>query len=323
MTWGKLAAALAMTAYATMPTHVHAQAAWPTKPVTVVVPFTAGGTTDLIGRNLSDALRSSGVTVIVENKPGAGTSLGLEYVTRAKPDGTTLLMTSSSSLTIYPNLAKTSYDPLTDFTPIASIAVSPVAIAATPARKIDTFKALTTFAKTNPGKLTFAVPGLGSVGHLAMADVSKQAGIEMLLVPYRGSSQALSDSLGGNVDLLVTNVDVMLPHVKSGALKPLAVLTPKRWEAWPDVPSAAELGMPTINYASNFGVYVPAGTPPELVQAIRVAVENAVASPRYKEMLANNYLQPGTGSGDELREQLKTEYYNNRRLITAENIRLQ
>lgn len=318
--WGKIAGTFAVTAIAS--SMAHAQAVWPGKTVTLVVPYTAGGTADTLARGLGEVLRTSGTTVIVENKPGAGASLGADYVARAQPDGATLLLASTSPLTIFPNLAKTNYDPMTSFTPIASVAVGPVAIVATKALKVDNFAELVAHAKKNPEKVTFGVPGLGSVAHIGMAALNKQAGIKMMQVPYRGGSQAVTDGLGGVVDLLVVNTDVLLPHVAAGTLKPLAVMAPQRLGAWPDVPTMAEVNLPSIQYFSNFGLFAPAGMKPELAQAMLAEVDRAIATPQYQEMLNKYYLQPGTGTGAAFQAQVKAEFENNRRIIKEENIQV-
>ncbi|MCH1995979.1 tripartite tricarboxylate transporter substrate binding protein, partial [Achromobacter xylosoxidans] len=229
---------------------------WPAKPITLVVPYTAGGSADAIGRRLGDVLRKeTNATVIVENKPGAGASVGTDFVARAQPDGATLLLASTSPLTIFPHLAKTNYDPMKDLTPVASVAVAPVAIVATKALPVKDFAGLIDYAKSHPDGVRYGTPGQGTVAHIGMAALTTQTGTRMLHVPYRGNSQALTDGLGGVVELLVVNTDVVLPHVASGALKPLAVMAPERLAAWPDVPTMAELKLPQAQYYSNFGIF--------------------------------------------------------------------
>ncbi len=295
---------------------------WPGKNVTLIVPYTAGGTADAVARRLADGLRTAGTTVIVENKAGAGGSLGAEFVSRAKPDGATLLLTASSPITIFPNLAKTSYDPAKAFLPIASVAVGPGAIVATKTLKVDDIPGLIATAKKNPDQLTFGVPGLGSVAHLGMAGLLEQAGIKMRQIPYRGNSQALTDGLGGVVDLIVTNTDVLLPHVASGALKPLAVTTPTRLAAWPEVPTIAELGYPKGSFYSNYGVYAPAGIAPEVAATIQDRVEKVLATTQFKDFLKNSSLQEGTGSGDAFNKQIQKEIVDSRQVIKDLNIQI-
>jgi tripartite-type tricarboxylate transporter receptor subunit TctC len=302
---------------------VQAEPAWPGKTITLIVPYTAGGSTDTIGRTLAELLnRSTGASVILENKPGAGGSVGTDLVARARPDGATLLLAATSPVTIFPNLVKTSYDPMKDLTPIASVAVDPVGIFATKKLpQVKDFAGMVDYAKKHPGALTFGVPALGSVAHIGMADLLRQVDINMLQVPYRGGSQAITDGLGGVVDLLVVNTDVALPHVASGALRPLAVMAPRKLEAWPDVPTMAELNLPKIRYFSNYAMFAPAHLPPAVMRAIQAELSKAMADPRYAEMLKKTAMEPGTGVGEDFAQQVRSDYENNRRIIQENNIK--
>ncbi|MBV7485067.1 tripartite tricarboxylate transporter substrate binding protein [Bordetella sp. BOR01] len=318
------ALAVAAIAAVAVATPAQAQPAWPGKTLTLVVPYTAGGTNDTLGRALGEVLRTAhGTATIIENKPGAGGSVGADAVARAKPDGTTLLLASTSPLTIFPNLVKTPYDPMKDLVPVASVAVGPVAILATKALPVRTFAELVDYAKKHPGKVTFGVPGLGTVAHIGMAALNKKLGIDMLQVPYRGGSQAVSDGLGGQVDLLVVNTDITLQHVEAGTLTPLAVMAPQRLAPWPKVPTMAELNLPDIRYFSNFALFAPAGVPPEVMQPMLDEVGKALASPQYQQMLDKNFMQPGTGMGQDFVEQVRADYANNQRVIRDSNIRVQ
>ena len=198
-----------------------------------------------------------------------------------------------------------------------------MAIAATKALDVKDFAGLISYAKKNPDKVTFGVPGLGTVAHLGMADLSEQAGIKMRQIPYRSNNQALTDGLGGVIDLLISNPDVLLSHVSSGAIKPLAVMAPVRLAAWPEVPTTAELGFPEVRYFSNYGLFAPAGVQPDLARQIQKRVEAVLATPLYQEYLASSALQPGTGVGDTFKKQLKQELDNNRRVIKEQDIRLE
>ncbi|WP_028353812.1 tripartite tricarboxylate transporter substrate binding protein [Bordetella petrii] len=305
-------------------TAAEAQPAWPGKTLTLVVPYTAGGTNDTLGRALGDVLRQEyGTATIIENKPGAGGSVGADAVARARPDGATLLLASTSPVVIFPNLVETPYDPMQDLVPVASVAVGPVAILATKALPVKSFGELVEHARKHPGKVTFGVPGLGTVAHIGMAALNKQLGIDMLQVPYRGGSQAVSDGLGGQVDLLVVNTDIVLPHVEAGTLTPLAVMAPQRLAPWPDVPTMAELQLPEIRYFSNFALFAPAGVPADVSQAMQAALDKALASPAYRQMLDKYFMQPGTGTGAEFARQVRADYDNNRRVIRENNIRVQ
>ncbi|PJM90088.1 Bug family tripartite tricarboxylate transporter substrate binding protein [Achromobacter ruhlandii] len=295
---------------------------WPAKPITLVVPYTAGGSADAIGRRLGDVLRKeTNATVIVENKPGAGASVGTDFVARAQPDIATLLLASTSPLTIFPHLAKTNYDPMKDLTPVASVAVAPVAIVATKALPVKDFAGLIDYAKSHPDGVRYGTPGQGTVAHIGMAALTTQTGTRMLHVPYRGNSQALTDGLGGVVELLVVNTDVVLPHVASGAAKPLAVMAPERLAAWPDVPTMAELKLPQAQYYSNFGIFAPANLPLAVSGPLQAALAKAVASAEFKDLLTKSYLQPGTASGDAFAKQVQAEFANNARIIKEGNIK--
>ncbi|OZI77078.1 Bug family tripartite tricarboxylate transporter substrate binding protein [Bordetella genomosp. 12] len=296
---------------------------WPGgKAVTLVVPYTAGGSADALGRRLGDVLRhGSGVAVVIENKPGAGAGLGTDQVARAPADGATLLLAATSPLTILPHMRRLSYDPMRDLVPLASVAVAPVAIVATRSLRVDDFAQLVDFARRHPDTVRFGTPGAGTVAHMGMAALMAATGAQMTHVPYRGNSQALTDGLAGTVELLVVNSDTVLPHVASGALKPLAVMAPARLAVWPQVPTLAELELPQAQYYSNFGVFAPAGMPAGMMHSLQAALQRALADPEYQDLLAKSYLQPGTGVGSAFARQVREEYAANRGIIEANGIK--
>ena len=294
---------------------------WPAKPVTLVVPYTAGGSADAIGRRLGDVLRKeSNITVIVENKPGAGASVGTDVVARAQPDGTTLLLASTSPLTIYPHLAKTNYDPLKDLTPLASVAVAPVAIVATKALPVKDFAGLIEFAKSRPDGVRYGTPGQGTVAHIGMSALTAQTGTKMLHVPYRGNSQALTDGLGGVVELLVINSDVVLPHGqrRAQAAGGDGAATPGR------LAGRAHHGR-TEAAAAAVLLELRRVRPGQAV-AGRGAVGAGRAGQghrqrRLQDLLAKSYLQPGTAAGDAFVKQVQDEYASNARVIKEGGIK--
>lgn len=301
-------------------TSLYAQS-YPSKPVTLIVPYTAGGTADAIGRNLAQSLsKQLKTSFIVENKPGAGASLGTDFVAKSAPDGHTVLLVSTSALTIYPHIAKANYQPLTDLIPLASVAVAPVALAATKAASAKDFGALMTTAKAEPESIRYGTPGVGTNAHLGMELLSGLTGTQLLHVPYKGNSQALTDAIGGSFELLVTNTDVVLPHAKTGTLRPLAVMAPERLEAWPDVPTLAELGYPDAQYYSDFGIFLPAKTPTEVVDALQAAIHEATSQPEYAEFLRNAATQAGVGAGAEYAKKIKSQYEQNAEVIKKANI---
>jgi tripartite-type tricarboxylate transporter receptor subunit TctC len=314
---------LALTALASLVCagSVHAQA-YPAKPIVLIVPYTSGGTADAIGRRLADALRKQiNATVVVENKPGAGASVGTDFVSKSAPDGYTVLLTSISALTIFPHVGKASYKPLEDLTPVLSVAVAPVALVATKVFDAKSFQDLLTAAKTKPGAVRYATPGVGTIAHLGIEVLSGRTGTKMLHIPYKGNSQAVTDGIGGAYELLVANSDVVLPHVQNGTFRPLAVMAPKRLEAWPNTPTLAELGHPEAQYYSNFGLFVPSKTPAAITNTLQTEIRKAMATPEYAEFLAKASMQPGVGAGAEFAGQIKAEYEQNGKVIKAAQIK--
>ena len=296
-------------------------AAFPTKTITLIVPYTSGGTADAIGRNLAQSLSKQLKTpVIVENKAGAGASLGTDYVAKSTADGHTLLLVSTSALTIYPHIAKANYDPLLDLIPLASVAIAPVALAATKATPVKDFSALMAQAKAKPESIRYGTPGVGTNAHLGMELLSEETSAKLLHIPYKGNSQALTDAIGGTFELLVTNVDVVLPHAKTGVLRPLAVMAPTRLDFWPDVPTLAELGYPAAQYYSDFGIFLPAKTPANVVTVLQAAIQEAIARPEYAKFLQNSATQPGVGTGAEYAKKIQQQYQTNADIIKKANI---
>jgi len=300
--------------------NVHADT-FPTKAITLIVPYTAGGTADGIGRHLAHTLSKQLKTpVVVENKPGAGASLGTDFVAKSAPDGHTMLLVSTSALTVYPHIAQANYDPLTDLIPLRSVAVAPVVLAASKATPANDFDALITAAKEKPESIRYGTPGVGTNAHLGMELLSGKTNTKLLHIPYKGNSQALTDAVGGLFELLVTNVDVVLPHAKTGVLRPLAVMAPKRLESWPEVPTLAELGYPDAQYYSDFGIFLPAKTPTTVVDALQAAIQDSTNQAEYAEFLRNSATQPGVGSGTEYAEKIKAQYELNADVIKRANI---
>jgi tripartite-type tricarboxylate transporter receptor subunit TctC len=300
---------------------VYAQS-FPGKPITIVVPYSAGGTADSIARRLGDALRKQiNATVVIENKPGAGASLGTDFVAKSSPDGHTILIASTSPLTIFPHITKTSYKPLEDLTPVASVAVSPAALVATKAFEAKNFQQLLTAAKAKPDSVRYGTPGVGTIAHLAMEVLSDKTGAKMLHIPYKGNTQALTDAIGGSFEVLVANADVLLPHMQKGGFRPLAVMAPKRLDAWPNVPTLAELGHSDAQYYSNFGLFVAGKTPAPILAILKTEIGKAIGTPEYAEFLAKSSMQPGFGTGPEFARQIKAEYDLNAKVIKAAQIK--
>jgi tripartite-type tricarboxylate transporter receptor subunit TctC len=265
-----------------------AQGAYPSKPVRLVVPFPAGGTTDILARAVAQQLSDSwGQQVIVDNRPGAGGNIGAELVAKAVPDGYTLLMGTVGTHAINASLySKMPYDHVKDFAPVILVAGVPNVLVVNPALPVGTVQELIAYGKANPGKLNFASSGNGTSIHLSGELFRTMTGVQMTHVPYKGSAPALTDLVGGQVQLMFDNLPSSLQFIKAGKLRALAVTSAARSAALPDTPTLAESGLPGFEASSWFGILAPAGTPNDIVTKINAAVAGWLASAEAKEKLA-------------------------------------
>ncbi len=261
---------------------------YPTKPIRMIVPFPPGGTTDILARVAGQKITEAfGQQVIVDNRPGAGGNIGTELVAKSAPDGYTLLTDPGSTLTINPSLyAKLPYDVLKDFAPITIIAAVPNLLVVHPSLPVKSVRDLIILAKARPGQLNYASTGAGQSTHLSMELFKTMAGINVVHIPYKGSSPALADLLGGQVSLMFDNMPSSLPHVKAGKLRALAVSTLKRSPAMPQLPTVAESGLPGFEVSVWFGVLAPAGTSRDIVSKLNSAIVKSLQSPDVRERLA-------------------------------------
>jgi tripartite-type tricarboxylate transporter receptor subunit TctC len=276
-----------------------AQAQWPERPVRVVVPFPAGGATDLVARVITQRMSQDlGQQMLVDNKAGAGGTIGSAEVARAAADGYTVLFTTSSTHAISPHLMpRLSYDAAKDFTPVAHLANAPSVLLVTSSLPVKNLAELIAYAKANPGKLNYATSGNGTVVHLNSLAFSAQAGVEMTHVPYKGTAQSIPDLVSGQVQVLFDSLPTGMPHVVSGKVRALGVTSEKRTALAPDLPALAESGLPGFSSVTWFGVYLPAGAPPVLVDRVNQAFTRAVQSPEVKATLAKQGIDtamPGT-----------------------------
>ena len=251
---------------------------YPSHAITWVVPFTPGGVTDTASRAVSKKMGELlGQPFVVDNRPGVGGSLATEQVARATPDGYTVLYVTSgtmaANLALYKNLK---YEPLKDFIPVHGMFLSPTLLVVEASRPYKTVAELVSFAKANPGALNYGSAGTGTGTHLTSELVQAKTGIKMTHVPYKGSSPALQDLLGGRLDLMFDYTVTLLPHIKSGRLRALAVMGSKRLPALPDVPTIAEAGFAGAESSSWSGLVVPAGTPPDVVKKLSQAMDTAL-----------------------------------------------
>lgn len=259
---------------------------YPSRPINLVVPFPAGSGTDAVGRIFADELgKILGQQVVVENRPGANATIAANYVARAKPDGYTLFVTTNTSHSAAPWLMKSvPYDPVRDFTPIARGGNLPFILVVNPKRPYKTVQELVAYARENPGRVTYATGN--STGIVAGATLASRTGTQMLHVPYKGTPQALTDLVGGQVDFMFTDLASGLPFVQSGQLRALAVSTAKRSDIVPDLPSMSEAGVKDFDLNSWNGYFGPAGMPPEIVERLNKAINQIVSNPAVRERLA-------------------------------------
>ena len=279
--------AIVAAAVAAPSTFAQGTASYPAKPVRLVVPFPAGGTTDILARAVAQRLSEAwGRQVIVDNRPGAGGNIGSDLVAKAAPDGYTLLMGTVGTHAINPSLYKNMpYDHVKDFAPVILVAGVPNVLVVNPSLPVHSVPELIAYAKANPGKLNFASSGNGTSIHLSGELFKAMTGVEMTHVPYKGSAPALTDLIGGQVQLMFDNLPSSLPFIKAGKLRALAVTSGARAAALPDLPTLAESGLPGFEASSWFGVLAPAGTPRDIVAKLNGAIAGWLASPEAKEKL--------------------------------------
>jgi tripartite-type tricarboxylate transporter receptor subunit TctC len=277
-----------------------AEAAYPSRTIKMIVPYPAGGTTDLLGRMVADQLQSGlGAAVVVENKPGAGTTLGADQVARAEPDGYTLLIATSTTLAINKTLyRKLPYDPVKDFTPIALVAGVPFALIINPQIPAKTLSEFIAYAKANPG-LAYGSAGNGSPQHLGAEMLKAAAGIEIRHVSYRGSVPAMLDVIAGHIPFMVVDLQPALPQIREGSVRVLGVTTAKRVAAAPDIPTLAEGGLPGYELVAWQGIVAPAGVPRPIVDQLARQIGKLVADPATREKFTKIALEPLPGSTPE------------------------
>ena len=284
------------------------QEVFPSRPVRLVLPFSPGGTTDIMSRLLSVKFQEeTGQALVVDNKPGAGGMIATELVARAPGDGYTLLLGSSAQLALNPALyANVRYSPLRDFTTVALLGATPNVLLAHPSLPVHNLAELLALARSKPGTLSFASPGSGSTAHLAAELLKQRAGIDLIHVPYRGGGPALTDALGGQVPLIFVAIPSIVAPAKAGRLRPLAVSGLKRSSALPDVPTLAET-LPGFDAVGWYGVVAPAATPPDVVNRLHGVLRRITAMPDVRVAWAQQGIDVLGGSPEEFAEYLRSE----------------
>lgn len=317
-------AACAAVAALTPAFAANAAADYPNRPIRLVVPFGAGGSTDMVARLLAEKMSTVlGKSVVVDNRGGAGGSIGASEVAKAAPDGYTIGMATVSTHGYNPAIfRKLPYDAIKDFAPITNVMAVPsvfVVNASVPAKTMKEFIAL---AKANPGKYSFASPGTGSLGHANIENFMNLAGIDLLHIPYKGAGQAITDALGGQVNAMTDNLPSTLPHIKNGQLRPLAVLAFKRADVLPDVPTYTELGYPQMGDGGWFGLVAPAGTPKPIIDKLNAAAHKAMAMPDYLEKQKSISGESMGNTPDQFAKQIKTAIDRYTAVAKRANIKL-
>lgn len=303
----RLATHIAVSGLLVCSAAAHAQN-WPTKPISLIVPFAAGGTTDVLARALADRLSQSlGQPVIVESKPGAGATIGADFVAKAKPDGHTLLMGAVHHTIASSVYKKLPYDFSKDLAPITTVALVPnvlVVNSNTPAKAVSELVAQ---IKANPGKHAYGSNGNGTAQHLIGTQFQNMTGTDIVHVPYKGSGPLATDLLGGQIQMSFDTITPVLPHIKAGKLRALAVTTAKRSVALPDVPTLDEAGLKGFNIGTWFGVLAPAATPKDVVTRLNAEMVKIIQSPEFKARMADIGAEPIGNTSAQMAQQIASE----------------
>lgn len=321
----RIAALAATAAFVSLSTlGVQAQNAYPSKPIRVVVPFAAGSTTDIIARAITDKMsQSMGQTLVVDNRGGASGTIGQQAVATAAPDGYTILIHSSSHTVSPSTFAKLPFDTVNDFAGVTPISSLSNALVISPAKNIKSLQELLATARAKPGSLNFASAGQGSATHLNAEKFKLAAKIQATNIPFKGSAEAVTEVLAGRVDYYFSPIAPVIGQIKDGQLLALAVGSPKRASALPDVPTTAEAGVPGSEFNFWIGMMAPAKTPREIVDRLHAEVEKALASPEVKERFAKLGADPWTLKPRQFDAYIKEEIASNADVVKAAGLAAQ
>jgi len=298
--------------------------AYPAKPIRMIVPFPAGGGSDTMGRVVGQKLGERlGQQIVVENRPGAGGSIGAEMVAKAAPDGYTLLLGSTSEIAQYPNVnPKITYNPQRDFAPISLVGNVPLILVAHPSLPVKTVKELVALAKSRPGAINFSSAGNGSTTHLAVELLILTTRIKMTHVPYKGSAPAVVDLVAGNVQVGIPTLPAALPFVKAGRLMALAISTAKRAPAMPTVPTMQEAGVDRYDTALWTGILAPAGTPNAILLRLQSEIANIIRLPDVEEVLAKQGAEPASSTPEQFSAFIKSELAKWAKVVKESGVRI-
>lgn len=297
---------------------------WPAKTISIIVPFATGGTTDAIARTLGQELsRGLGQPVIIENKPGAGATIGADYVAKARPDGYVLLMGAVHHTIATSVYKKLPYDFQRDLAPVSTIAIVPNVLVVNPKLPAKNIAELVALAKKSPGKLTFGSNGNGTGQHLIGAQFNIGSGVDILHVPYKGSGPLTIDLLGGQIDMSFDTVTPVLSHIRAGKLRALAVTTIQRSAALPDVPTLDEAGLKGFDQGTWFGILAPAATPKDVVTRLNNEVIKVVSSPEFRKKMSDIGAVPVGNTAAQMAAQIKTDTERYAKLVKDANVTIQ
>ena len=303
--------ALALLALATTALAAHAQGAdaFPARPITLVVPFAPSGGNDIMARLVGERMgKVLGQQIVVENRPGAGGNIGSRQAARSAPDGYTMLLAFTGTIGINPSLyANLGYDPAKDLTPIGSIATSPAVLVVHPSLPVKTLKELIAYAKANPGQLSYASSGVGTVVHVATEMLADAAGIKVEQVPYKGTGPGITDLLGGHVKMMMPPIPAMIAHINAGALRAIGVTGDTRFAPLPDVGTIADAGFPGFSVTSWMGVVGPANLPQPIAQRLNKELNELVAEPTVIERIHALGSDPKAGPPDQFTKRIATD----------------
>lgn len=302
-----------------------AQAQFPERPLRLIVPFAPGGNIDLTARTIAPGMSQAlGQPVVVDNRSGAGGRIGAELAAKSAPDGYTLLLGSSGSLTINPVFGtNVSYDPLRDFTPTSLVSITPLVVTVHPSVPVKTIPALIALAKKQPGKLTAASAGTGSTTHFASEIFQIEAGVKFIHVPFKGSGPALIDLVAGHVDIMFDQLSTSSPHIRGGRLRALALTTSKRSSLLPEIPTIEEAGVRGYEVATWTGVFLPANAPKEIVMRIWKAAYDTLAQPSAREAFERLGAEPLRSTPEALAIRMRDEIAKWTKVRQSVNIKLE